>query len=101
MHTSLSARPSTGKFSPKCPDEVAAAKPALPIAIGSDLINEDGPMLAAMARQISLTIAVDVEPSHHAPAWNRRLPDGGVDRLSSPPDIARQTHVERKQARHR
>src|SRR5271165_1299434 len=80
--------------------KVASAEPALPIVIRSDLIHEDGPVLAAMPRQIPLTIAVDVEPPHHTPALNRCLPDRGVDRLALPRYVARQTHIDRKQACH-
>jgi hypothetical protein len=58
-------------------------------------------MLAAMPRQIPLPVAVDVEPPRNPTALNGGLPDGGVDRLSSPGDIARQTHIHRKQAGHR
>jgi hypothetical protein len=38
-------------------------------------------MLAAMAREISLTVTIDVEPAHHAPALDGLLPDGGTDGL--------------------
>jgi hypothetical protein len=58
-------------------------------------------MLTAVPRQIPLTVTVDVEAARHAPALNGRLPDGGVDRLSSPRDIARQAHIDRKQMSHR
>src|SRR6516225_2089934 len=58
-------------------------------------------MLAAMPGQIPLPVTVDVEPPHDATAFNGRLPDPGVDRLSSPRDIPRQTHIHRKQARRR
>jgi hypothetical protein len=58
-------------------------------------------MLAAMPRQIPLPVTVDVEPPRNTTASNGDLPDGGVDRLPSPRDIARQTHIHRKQARHR
>ena len=65
------------------------------------MIDKDGPMFAAVPCQIPLAIAIDVEAPRHAPAVNGRLPDGGVDRPSSPRDVARQTHVDGKQMRHR
>ena len=44
-------QPVDGEILPELPiAEVASAKPALPIAIRVDLINEDGPMLAAVSR---------------------------------------------------
>jgi hypothetical protein len=58
-------------------------------------------MLAAMPRQIALAVAIDVEPPYHAPALNRRLPDGGMNGFPLPLDVAWQTHIYRKQARHR
>src|SRR6266478_1267364 len=73
--------------------EVASAKVVLPIAIGVDLIDEDGPMLAAVSGQIPLTIAVDIEPPHHPPALNRCLPNGSVNSLPLPRDVTRKTHV--------
>ena len=72
----------------------------LPVAIGSDLIDENGPMLAAVACEVPLAVAVDVEPPGHAGARDGRLPDPGANRLSAPRDIARQTHVQRDKTRH-
>ena len=80
--------------------EVAAAKLSLPIAVRIDLINEDRAMLAAMALQIALAIAVDVEPPRHATALHGRFPDSGVDSLALPRDVAREPDIDRKQARH-
>jgi hypothetical protein len=90
-------QPFDGEILPELPiAEVASVEMALPIAIGLNLVNKDGPMLAAVPHQIPLTIALDVEPPRHPPALNGRLPNGGVDRLSLPRDIARQTNVDRK-----
>jgi hypothetical protein len=73
--------------------EVASAKVVLPIAIGINLIDEDGPMLAAVSGQIPLTIAVDIEPPHHPPALNRCLPNGSVNSLPLPRDVTQKTDV--------
>jgi hypothetical protein len=54
-------------------------------------MDEDDPVRGAVARQIALTITVDVEPLYHVPALNGRLPDGGVDRLFVPHGVARRT----------
>jgi len=90
-----------GKVLPELPvSEVASPEATLPIAIGVNLINKDRAMFAAMPDQITLTVAIDVEPPHHPPALNGRLPDGGVNSLSLPRDVARQTHIDRKQACH-
>src|SRR5947199_2692812 len=80
--------------------EVASIEIGLPIAIGLYLVNKDGPMLATVPHKIPLAITVDVEPLHHTPALNGCLPNAVVYRPSLPRDIARQTHVDRKQMRH-
>jgi hypothetical protein len=41
--------------------EVASAELAFPIAIGVDLVDEDGALLAAVPGAIALTVALDVE----------------------------------------
>src|SRR5512132_606856 len=80
--------------------ELSAAQLLFPVAIGFDLVDEHCAMLAAMTDEVALTVAVDVEPSYHAPAWNRRLPDGGVHALAVPPDVTWKPSVYRKQPRH-
>jgi hypothetical protein len=57
-------------------------------------------MLAAMPRQISLTIAVDIEPMHHPPTSNGLFPDGGANGLSLPRDVAGKSHIQGKQPCH-
>jgi hypothetical protein len=69
---------------------------ALPMMIGVDLINEDGPVLATVPSQVPLPVAIDVELTYHVSALNRCLPNGGVDGLPSPRDVTRQAHVDRK-----
>ncbi len=90
-----------GEVLPELPvGEVLSTQLILPVAIGVDLIDEHGPVLAAVARQVPLSVAVDVESAHHARPFDRRLPNGGVDGLALPRDVARQTDVDGKQARH-
>src|SRR5215813_2824819 len=81
--------------------KVVSSELVLPIVIRFDLVDKDRPVLAAMPRQISLAVAIDVEPSYPPPALNRRLPDCGVDGFPLPLDVAWQTHIYRKQARQR
>src|SRR6202023_2346458 len=80
--------------------EVVSTELALPIVIGVDLINENGPVLAAVPSQVPLPVAVNVEPPYRAPALNWRLPNGGADVLASPREVTRQAHVDSKQAWH-
>jgi hypothetical protein len=43
--------------------------------------------------EITLSIAVDIEPARHDPIGHGRLPYGGMNNLSLPFDIARKSHV--------
>src|SRR5215472_1028745 len=73
--------------------KVVSMELALPITIGFDLVDKDGPVFAAMPRQVSLAVAIDIEPAHHLPAFNGRLPDSGVDGFPLPLDVAWQAHI--------
>ena len=46
-----------------------------------------------VSAQLHLGVAIDVEPSCHASALYRRLPDGGVDGFPLPLDVAWQAHI--------
>ena len=74
--------------------EVVSSQLVLPIPIGIHLIDEYGPAFAAVAGQVPLSVAVYVEPAYHARALNRRLPNGGMDCLALPSDVARQAHID-------
>ena len=80
--------------------EVVSAELSLPIAVRVDLIDEDRTMLATMAREIALTIPVEVEPPRHARAFDRGFPDSGMDGFALPRNITREADIHRKQARH-
>ena len=82
-------------------DEIAAAQPLLPVAIRFDLIDEDRALLSAVAGEIALAVALDVEPPDAATSLHRLLPDAGAHRPSAPLDVARQPDVDREQPGHR
>src|SRR6185437_6989168 len=48
-----------------------------PVTIGFDLVDEDRPLLASMAGQIALTIALQVQPPGATAAGQRTLPASG------------------------
>jgi hypothetical protein len=73
--------------------KVVSTELVLPITIRFDLVDKDCPVFAAMPRQISLVISIDVEPPCHPSALNRRLPDGGVDGFPLPLNVAWQAHI--------
>src|SRR5262249_26511136 len=81
--------------------KVVSTELVLPITVRFDLIHKNGPVFAAMPRQISLAVSIDIEPSCHPSAVNRRLPDGGVDGFPLPLDVAWQADIDREQPRHR
>jgi len=64
--------------------EVIAAQVAGPVLVGLDLIGHHGALLAAVALQVALAVAVEVQPPrHHRPA-HRMLPHAGVHGLALP-----------------
>jgi hypothetical protein len=81
--------------------KVVSAELVLPITIRFDLVDKDRPVFAAVPGQISLPVSIDVEPSCHPSASNRRFPDGGVDGSPLPLDVAWPAHIYREQTRHR
>ena len=76
--------------------EVIPAKFPLPVMIAIDLVDKDGPMFAAVADQVALSVAVEIERPRHAPARNGALPHRRVNRLSMPRDILWKTDVNRQ-----
>src|SRR6516165_1423661 len=80
--------------------KIVSTELVLPITIRFDLVDKDCPVFAAMPRQISLAVPIDIEPSCHPPALNRSLPDGGVNSFPLPLDVAWQAHIYREQSRH-
>jgi hypothetical protein len=73
--------------------KVVSAELVLPITLRFNLIDKHCPLFAAMPRQISLAVSIDIEPSCHPSALNRRLPDGGRDGCSLPLDVAWQARI--------
>src|SRR5207244_2298307 len=45
--------------------EVVPAEVLLPVPVGLDLVNQDGPLLAAMPLQVALAVTVDVQVPRH------------------------------------
>src|ERR1700677_2339182 len=69
-----------------------------PVLVGLNLVDEHGPLLAAVALRVALAVAVDVEAAHHPRPGDGRLPHTRVNGLAMPrhvlwhPDIDRQQH---------
>ena len=78
-------------------DEVVSSKLAFPVAIGVDLVDEDGALLATVPAEVALPVAVDVELAHPAGAGDRVLEHAGEDRLPLPGNVLRHADVDRQQ----
>jgi hypothetical protein len=82
--------------------EVVAPQLVLPVAIGVDLVDEHGTVLAAVRHAVTLVVPVDVDVPHHPRPGDRLLPDRGTDGPALPGHLARPADVDRQQPpRHR
>ena len=68
------------------------AHPVEEVTIAGNL----GAMLSAVADQVSLPIAIEIEPARHAPARHGALPYRRVNRATLPSDVLRKTDVNRQ-----
>src|SRR6058998_1163195 len=76
-------------------DEVGPLQLLLPIAIRLDLVDEDGALLTSVPSQVTLTVAVQIQPADTATAAHRILPDPGVHSATLPLNVARKSDVHR------
>lgn len=61
----------------------------------SDLVHENGALLATMASQISLTVSVDIQPADATATMHWIFPDRAMYRASLPHDVAWKSNVHR------
>ena len=80
--------------------KVITSEKAFPIVIRVHLINKNGALLPTVAREIGLSVTIDIELAHHSPSRNRGFPDCGSDSFSVPCYVARQTDIYREQSGH-
>jgi hypothetical protein len=81
-------------------DEAGSLQLLLPIAIGFDLVDEDGALLTAVSGEVALTVAVQIQPAGPATAGDRILPDRSVHRATLPLDVARKSDIHRQETSH-
>jgi hypothetical protein len=67
--------------------EVVTLELHLPVTIGAELIDHHSTVFSAVARDVALTIPVEIETASHHPARYGPLPDSGVDYFALPIDI--------------
>jgi hypothetical protein len=82
-------------------DEVVSAELSFPVPLGVDLIDEHGPLFAAVAGQIALAVTVDIELAHAARADDGVLEDAGEDGLPLPGHVLRHADVHGDERAHR
>jgi hypothetical protein len=78
--------------------EIITAQLLLPVPVGLDLVHEHRPVLPAVSGQVTLPVAVDVQPPHHPRASGRLLPNRRSYNPAVPGHVLRQAHVHRQQA---
>ena len=78
-------------------DEVVAGELVLPVAVGVDLVDEDGSVLAAVPGEIALAVAVHVEPAYAARAADGVLEDACEHGLPLPRHLLGHADVDRQQ----
>src|SRR5262249_17905736 len=81
-------------------DEVVAAEHLLPVAIRRELVDQHRAVLAAVPREVSLPVALDVQPPHETRPADGLLPHPGMHRGAAPGHVLGQAHVDRHQRRH-
>jgi hypothetical protein len=96
------AQPLHCEVLPELPiDEIASSQLVLPVAIRVDLINEDGALLTAVPAEITLAVALHVEPADATRAADRILVDAREHGLPLPRHPLGQPDIDREQGAHR
>jgi hypothetical protein len=74
--------------------EVIAAEISRPVPVGVKLIDHDGALFSAMAVQVGLSIALEVQPAHHHSAGDWAFPYRRANDPALPFDFAWQPDVD-------
>ncbi len=75
--------------------EVVALQLFLPVTVGVELVDHHGPVLPAVACEVSLAVSVQIQAPRHHPARDGFLPDAGVHQLALPFDVTWKTDIDR------
>src|SRR6267378_5507020 len=67
--------------------QVVATQKVLPVAIRLGLVDHHGALFPTVPGEVTLAVAVDVEPAHHHGSLDRGLADSCVNRLAVPRHI--------------
>ena len=81
--------------------EIRPPKILRPVAVGFELVDHDRTLLAAMALEVSLAVAIEIQPAGDNPPHHRRLPDRRPDSPALPRDVLRKSDIDRNDDTHR
>ena len=79
--------------------QIVTVEVAPPMVVGLGLVDHHGPLFAAVAAEVALTVSVDVQPADHHRFGHRVLVDAGVDGLAAPRHVGGHADVHRHQRR--
>ena len=80
--------------------EVCSAKIAGPVPVGIKLINQQRSLLAAMAAEVALTVAIEIEPAGENPPSHWRFPNRRPDSPAPPCHVLRKSDINRNDHSH-
>ncbi len=72
----------------------------LPVAVGVQLVDQHGTLLATVSGEVALPVAVQIQPPRHHGRGDGLLPDTRVDDLAVPGDVLGQPDVHGDQGGH-
>ncbi len=80
--------------------EIRPPKIVRPVAVGVELVDHDRTLLAAMAAEVPLAVAIEIEPAGENPPRHRRLPDPRPDGPALPRDVLGKSDINRNDHAH-
>ena len=81
--------------------EIRPPKIARPIPVGIELVHHDRTLLAAMALEVPLAVAIEIQLAGDNPPHDRVLPDRRPDSPAPPRDVLRKSDIDRNHDTHR
>ena len=79
--------------------QIVTVEVAPPMVVGLGLVDHHGPLFAAVAAEVALTVSLDVQPADHHRFGHRVLVDTGVDGPAAPRHVGGHADVHRHQRR--
>ena len=80
--------------------EIRPTKIARPVTVGSELVDHERTLLAAMGPEVRLAVTIEIQPAGENPPRHRRLPDRRPDSPALPRDVLGKSDVYRNDRAH-